>query len=59
MRNLFLHDNHLKIHRLLDFTPLKKDIADPWYTGNFEITYQEIELGCRSFLDYLKEKENI
>ena len=59
MRNLFLHDNHLKIHRLLDFTSLKKDIADPWYTGNFEITYQEIELGCRSFLDYLKEKENI
>ncbi len=59
MRNIFIHDNCLKIHRLLDFTSLKKDIADPWYTGNFEITYQEIELGCRSFLDYLKEKENI
>ena len=58
MRNLFVHDNEFKIHRILDFTPLKKDIADPWYTGNFSLTYQEIELGCRAFLDYLKKKEN-
>lgn len=58
MRNLFIHDSELKIHRILDFTPLKKDIADPWYTGDFSLTYKEIELGCRAFLDYLKEKEN-
>ncbi|MDD6756891.1 MAG: low molecular weight phosphotyrosine protein phosphatase [bacterium] len=58
MRNLFVHDNEFKIHRILDFTSLKKDIADPWYTGNFSLTYQEIELGCRAFLDYLKKKEN-
>lgn len=59
MRNLFIHDKELKIHRILDFTPLKKDIADPWYTDNFALTYKEIELGCRCFLNYLKEKENL
>lgn len=58
MRNLFVHDRDLKIHRILDFTPLKKDIADPWYTGDFSLTYKEIELGCQAFLNYLKEKEN-
>lgn len=58
MRNLFEHDNEFKIHRILNFTSLKKDIADPWYTGNFSLTYKEIELGCRAFLNYLKEKEN-
>lgn len=56
MRNIFIHDYQLKIHRLLDFTPLKKDIADPWYTGDFTTTYQEIELGCLALLKYLIQK---
>lgn len=59
MRNLFIHDKDLKIHRLLDFTSLKKDIADPWYTGNFTVTYQEIELGCQAFLNYLIKKYSL
>lgn len=45
-------DNENKIYRLLDFTKYPKDIADPWYTGNFDITYEEIKLGCESFLEY-------
>ncbi len=59
MRNLFIHDKDLKIHRLLDFTTLKKDIADPWYTGNFTSTYKEIELGCQALLDYLIKKHSL
>lgn len=59
MRNLFIHDKDLKIHRLLDFSSLKKDIADPWYTGNFTVTYQEIELGCQAFLNYLIKKHSL
>lgn len=58
MQRFFL-DKDSKIYRLLDFTPLKKDIADPWYTGNFSLTYQEVSFGCECFLDYLKEKENL
>lgn len=58
MKRLFDGDRDLKIYRMLDFTPLKKDIADPWYTRDFSLTYMEIELGCMAFLNYLKEKEN-
>ena len=59
LNEFFIHDKDLKIHRLLDFTSLKKDIADPWYTGNFTVTYQEIELGCQAFLNYLIEKHSL
>ena len=50
-------DKENKIYRLLDFSESPRDIADPWYTGNFEITYKDVEEGCRKFLEYiLKEK---
>ena len=45
-----------KIHRLLDFTDNPKDIADPWYYGNFDLTYKEIKYGCEKFIEYLLEK---
>lgn len=45
-------DKQGKIHRLLDFSNQGKDIADPWYTGNFDNTYDEIKLGCEAFLEY-------
>ena len=42
-----------KIFKLLDFTEEKGDIADPWYTGDFSITYRDIMRGCNGFLEYL------
>ena len=33
-----------------------RDIADPWYTGNFDVTYDDIVEGCEGFLEYLKDK---
>ena len=36
-----------KIHKLLDFTNRSGDVADPWYTGNFEATWQDVLLGCQ------------
>ncbi|WP_085834071.1 low molecular weight protein-tyrosine-phosphatase [Clostridium merdae] len=45
-----------KIHRLLDFTEHPRDIADPWFTGNFEVTYHDIMEGCLAFLDDLEAK---
>ncbi len=42
-----------KVRRLLDFTPSPRDIADPWYTGDFDRTYDDILEGCQGFLDYL------
>jgi protein-tyrosine phosphatase len=36
-----------KIHKLLDFTNRPGDVADPWYTGNFDATWQDVLLGCQ------------
>ncbi len=46
-----------KVHRLLDFSETPRDIADPWYTGNFDITYDDIYEGCESFLSTLLSEE--
>lgn len=39
-----------KVCRLLDYSNNPRDIADPWYTGNFDITYQDVVEGCEAFL---------
>lgn len=45
-----------KIHKLLEFAGSGQDVADPWYTGDFETTYQDVTAGCRGLLDTLREK---
>jgi len=42
-----------KIQRLLDFTDRPGDIADPWYTGNFEQTYTDVYGGCEALLNHV------
>lgn len=43
-----------KVHMLLDFTERKgQSIADPWYTGNFDETYDDVVEGCSGLLSYL------
>ena len=44
-------DKDNKVFRLLDFSNNPRDIADPWYTGNFNVTYDDILEGCIAFLD--------
>ena len=44
-----------KIYKLPSFAGLSKDIADPWYTGNFDETYNDVLEGCNAFLDYLQD----
>ena len=55
MNRILGFDPEEKIHKLLDYTDRKGDIADPWYTGNFDVTYQDVLEGCEQFLKYLKE----
>ena len=45
-----------KIHRLLDFTPHPRDIADPWYTGDFEATYDDLLQGCQALLHWIEQR---
>ena len=41
-----------KVPKLLDFTDRKgQDIADPWYTGNFDVTYEDVKEGCEALLE--------
>ena len=39
-----------KIKMLMDFTDKPGDVADPWYTGDFEATWQDVLLGCQCLL---------
>ena len=43
-----------KIRRLLDGTPRPRDVADPWYTDDFETAYRDIAEGCAALLDALE-----
>jgi protein-tyrosine phosphatase len=52
-------DKEGKIKRLLDFSARPRDIADPWYTGNFDEAYNDIVEGCTALIDYLTGKELI
>ena len=42
-----------KIYKLLTFAGTGKDVADPWYTGDFDATYEDILKGCEAFLNSL------
>ena len=40
--------------RLLDLTPLKRDVADPWYTRDFDACWDDVTLGCRALLERVR-----
>lgn len=39
-----------KVHKMMEFAGSDRDVADPWYTGDFEATYQDISEGLRGLL---------
>ncbi|MGN0165315.1 MAG: low molecular weight protein-tyrosine-phosphatase [Lachnospiraceae bacterium] len=50
-------DREGKVSLLLDYTHRKgASIADPWYTGNFTVTYEDIVDGCEGFLEHLRRE---
>ena len=42
-----------KLHKLLEFAGSTRDVADPWYTGDFDTTYEDVCDGCEGLLSYL------
>lgn len=50
MRRILGDDPAHKVHLLLDFTDKPRDVADPWYTRDFEQTWQDVSAGCRALL---------
>ena len=59
MKRVFGDDKEGKIFRLLQFAGFERDIADPWYTGNFDVTYDDIVLGLSHFLNKIKKEYNL
>lgn len=56
MHRMLGADLDKKMYKLLDFTARKGNIADPWYTGNFDETYKDVVDGCEGLLCFLQEK---
>lgn len=46
-----------KVRRLLDFTGRTDDIEDPWYTGDFDATYDDVRMGCEALLNTLEQQD--
>ena len=56
MLRILGEDPQSKVSLLLDFAEHPRDIADPWYTGNFDVTYDDIVEGCEALLAYILEQ---
>lgn len=50
MTRLFGGDPEGKVHALLDYTHRPGEVADPWYTGDFESTWRDVVEGCTRLL---------
>ncbi|MCM1297722.1 MAG: low molecular weight phosphotyrosine protein phosphatase [Muribaculaceae bacterium] len=52
-------DPQHKIHKLLEYADSSRAIADPWYTGEFDVTYRDVLEGCGAFLEFLIKRHRI
>lgn len=58
LKRKFAGDKENKCHKLLEYAGLSRDVADPWYTGNFDATWNDVEKGCKALLSSLKTPES-
>lgn len=59
MHTMLGQSNSPKIFRLLDLTDHRKDVPDPYYTGDFQETYDLVLDGCQALLEKLKRENNL
>ena len=55
-------DKDGKIYKLLSFATTEgkaRDVADPWYTGDFDATYRDVLAGCEGFIEFLREQGSL
>jgi len=53
MTRIFGGDPDSKLHMLMDYTDRPGQVADPWYTGDFDATWQDVLAGCQGLLETL------
>ena len=51
MLRYYNNDPDHKIHKMMEFAGSDRDVADPWYTGDFEATYQDLKVSLAGFLE--------
>ena len=56
LQRIIPRDPDGKVRTLLSFAGSQADVADPWYTGDFEVAYRDILTGCQALLDQLEHK---
>ena len=56
MLRILKNDPLGKVSLLLDWTEKPQDIADPWYSGNFDVTYEDVTKGCKALLKKISGK---
>ena len=57
LKRIIPDDTKNKVFKLLDFSERKgEDIADPWYTGNFDETYNDVLEGCQGLFEKIKSE---
>ena len=59
IRRICGSDPEGKIHLLMDYTGQPHDVADPWWTGDFETTWNDVEEGCIALLKWCQENTGI
>lgn len=55
IRRIIREDPEEKIRLLLEYTGENRDVADPWYTGDFEATYRDVSRGCTALFSALQD----
>lgn len=51
-------DTENKVSFLMHWAGINRDVADPWYTGDFQQTYEDLLIGCNAILDTLQNRKN-
>ena len=57
MTRILNGDAQGKIRKMMSYTSRGGDVADPWYSGNFDVTYRDIYDGCKGLMEELKKYE--
>lgn len=56
LRRIIGDDVDSKVYKVMSFVGESRDVKDPWYTGNFDKTYDDVSRSCDALLAVLKEK---
>ncbi|MBR4373112.1 MAG: low molecular weight phosphotyrosine protein phosphatase [Treponema sp.] len=57
LRRIIGNDDEGKVHKLLEYCGEDCDVADPWYTGNFDETFRDVMRGCTELYNFFNREE--